>query len=49
MHAYVALRPLVSLFCHLIAWGGRITVTDRQTDRHTCTHTHTHTHTDQVL
>ena len=37
IHAYVALRPLVLLFGHLVAWGGRIVVTDRQTD----THTHT--------
>ena len=37
IHAYVALRPLVLLFGCLVAWGGRIVVTDRQIDRHTQT------------
>ena len=39
IHRYVALRPLVSLFGRLVAWGCRIVVTDRQTE---------HKHTDQV-
>ena len=39
---YIALRQLVSLFGRLVAWGGKIAVTDRQTD------THTHRHTYQV-
>ena len=35
-NAYIALRPLVSLFGRLVACSARIVVTDRQT------HTHTH-------
>ena len=36
-NAYIALRPLVSLFGRLVACSARIVVRDRQTDRQTHT------------
>ena len=42
IHAYIALRSLVSLFGCLAAWAGRIAVTDRETEKETHTQTNPH-------